>query len=145
MNFIRKRASRPAVPIISLIDILAILLIYFILTSAPLEEKTFANITLPEASALSAKASSESRLELAVSADSKIFLGADEVPIGELAGRLRRLKAERPEVKLELKADEDAPLKILVATWDALTRSGFKVKDVPARILLRKPNPVKKP
>ena len=145
MNFIRKRASRPAVPIISLIDILAILLIYFILTSAPLEEKTFANITLPEASALSASASSESRLELAVSAASKIFLGADEVPIGELAGRLRRLKAERPEVKLELKADEDAPLKILVATWDALTRSGFQVKDVPARILLRKPDPVKKP
>ncbi len=145
MNFIRKRASRPAVPIISLIDILAILLIYFILTSAPLEEKTFANITLPEASALSAKASSESRLELAVSADSKIFLGADEVPIANLADSLRKLKAERPGVKLELKADENAPLKILVATWDALTRSGFQVKDVPARILMRKPDPVKKP
>ena len=38
-----------------------------------------------------------------------------------------------------LKADEDAPLKILVTAWDALTRAGFRVKDVPARILLRKP------
>ncbi|MFP6873311.1 MAG: biopolymer transporter ExbD [Verrucomicrobiales bacterium] len=145
MNFVRKRASRPAVPIISLIDILAILLIYFILTSAPLEEKHFANITLPEASALPTKTSSESRLELTVSADSRVFLGADEVPIGSLASSLRQLKAERPGVKLELKADEDAPLKILVAIWDALTRSGFRVKDVPARILLRKPDPVKKP
>lgn len=145
MNFVRKRSSRPSVPIISLIDILAILLIYFILTSAPLEEKTFANITLPEASALSAKTSSESRMELAVSADSKISLGAEEVPIGELVASLRQLKAERPEVKLELKADENAPLKILVATWDALTRSGFKVGDVPARILMRKPAPKTRP
>ncbi|MCH2059922.1 MAG: biopolymer transporter ExbD [Verrucomicrobiales bacterium] len=138
MNFVRKRSSRPSVPIISLIDILAILLIYFILTSAPLEEKTFANITLPEASALSSKTTSESRMELAVSSDSRIFLGAEEVPAGELAANLRKLKEERPGVKLELKADEDAPLKALVAAWDALTRSGFKVKDVPARILLRK-------
>ena len=145
MNFVRKRSSRPSVPIISLIDILAILLIYFILTSAPLEEKTFANITLPEASALASKTSSESRLELAVSADSTVFLGAEEVPIANLADSLRKLKAERPGVKLELKADENAPLKILVATWDALTRSGFQVKDVPARILMRKPDPVKKP
>ena len=128
-------------PIISLIDILAILLIYFILTSAPLEEKTFANITLPEASALASKTSSESRLELAVSADSTVFLGAEEVPIANLADSLRKLKAERPGVKLELKADENAPLKILVTTWDALTRSGFRVKDVPARILMRRPEP----
>lgn len=141
MNFVRKRSSRPSVPIISLIDILAILLIYFILTSAPLEEKTFANITLPEASALASKTSSESRLELAVSADSTVFLGAEEVPIANLADSLRKLKAERPGVKLELKADENAPLKILIATWDALTRSGFRVKDVPARILMRRPEP----
>ena len=40
---------------------------------------------------------------------------------------------------LTLKADEDAPLKTLVAVWDALTRSGFRVKDVPARILIQKP------
>ena len=77
-------------------------------------------------------------MELAVSSDSRIFLGAEEVPAGELAANLRKLKEERPGVKLELKADEDAPLKALVAAWDALTRSGFKVKDVPARILLRK-------
>ena len=84
-------------------------------------------------------------MELAVSADSNVFLGSEEVAIGNLAERLRKLKADRPGVKLELKADENAPLKILVATWDALTRSGFKVKDVPARILMRKPDTENKP
>ncbi len=126
-------------PIVSLIDILAILLIFFILTSTFREEKSFAEITLPKAGALASETSSEARLELAITAGSKVFLGAREVAPGELAAALRQLKADRPAVRLELKADEDAPLKTLVAAWDALTRAGFRVKDVPARILLQKP------
>lgn len=128
-------------PIVSLIDILAILLIFFILTSTFREEKTFAEITLPESGALATKTTDEVRLELAITADAQVLLGADEVPLPELASRLRRLKAERPDVKLELRADEDAPLKVLVAAWDALTRAGFRVKDVPARILMQKSSP----
>jgi len=129
------------VPIVSLIDILAILLIFFILTSTFREEKSFAEITLPKSGALAVETSTEARLELAITADSKVLLGAAEVPLSELVSRLRRLKAERPEVKLELRADEEAPLKILVAAWDALTRAGFRVKDVPARILMQKTAP----
>ena len=128
-------------PIISLIDILAILLIFFILTSSFRESKAYATITPPTATALAARNSAEVRLELAITADAKIFLGAEEVAHGALVAQLRRLKANRPEVKLELKADEDATLKMLVLTWDALTRAGFRVKDVPSRILLQKPEP----
>ena len=127
-------------PIVSLIDILAILLIYFILTSAPREDKAFASITLPNASALAQRVPSELRLELALTADSKLMLGAEEIIPRNLATRLIRLRQERPDVKLELKADEEAPLKSLVAVWDALTRAGFPVKDVPARILIEKPS-----
>ena len=132
-------------PIVSLIDILAILLIYFVLTSAPLEEKVFANITLPQAEALAARKSTESRLELAITADSRILLGKEEVAPEALAARLRRLQAERPEAQLQLKADEAAPLGVLVKVWDALTRAGIKVKDVPARILLKKPSAAPSP
>ena len=139
MKFVQKRARRPAVPIISLIDILAILLIFFILTSTFRERKTVAEITLPTASALATRSTSEERIELAITAEARVLLAGEEVPAAALATALRRLKAERPEAKLELKADEDAPLKILVAAWDALTRAGFRVKDVPARILLEKP------
>ncbi|MCH2024418.1 MAG: biopolymer transporter ExbD [Verrucomicrobiota bacterium] len=138
MNFVSKRSTRPLVPIVSLIDILAILLIYFILTSAPKEDKAFASITLPKASSLAKKVESKSRIELALTADSKLILGSEDVPQNQLATRLKRLKKERPDLSLELKADERAPLKSLVAAWDALTRAGYPVKDVPARILIDK-------
>ena len=139
MRFIKKKTNRPIVPIVSLIDILAILLIYFILTSAPREDKAFASITLPKASSLAKKVQSNASLELSLTSDSKIFLGEEEIPENQLAARLKQLKSERPKLSLELKADEKAPLKSLVEAWDALTRAGYPVKDVPARILIKKP------
>ena len=139
MRFINKKNSRPIVPIVSLIDILAILLIYFILTSSPKEDKSFASITLPKASSLAKNIDSKTRLELALTADSKILLGLEEIPVTQLTKRLKQLKADKPYLALELKADEQAPLKNLVNVWDALTQAGYPVKEVPARILVKKP------
>lgn len=139
MRFIKKKTNRPIVPIVSLIDILAILLIYFILTSSPREDKAFASITLPKASSLAKNLQSSSSLELSLTSDSKIFLGVEEIPENQLMTRLKQLKSERPKLSLELKADEQAPLKSLVEAWDALTSAGYPVKDVPARILIKKP------
>ena len=139
MRFINKKNSRPIVPIVSLIDILAILLIYFILTSSPKEDKSFASITLPKASSLAKNIDSKTRLELALTADSKILLGSEEIPVTQLITRLKQLKADKPSLALELKADEKAPLKNLVNVWDALTQAGYPVKEVPARILVKKP------
>ena len=139
MRFINKKNSRRIVPIVSLIDILAILLIYFILTSSPKEDKSFASITLPKASSLAKNIDSKTRLELALTADSKILLGSEEIPVTQLTTRLKQLKADKPSLALELKADEKAPLKNLVNVWDALTQAGYPVKEVPARILVKKP------
>ena len=82
---------------------------------------------------------SSSSLELSLTSDSKIFLGVEEIPENQLTTRLKQLKSERPKLRLELKADEQAPLKSLVEAWDALTSAGYPVKDVPARILIKKP------
>ena len=38
--------------------------------------------------------------------------------------------------KLELEADKQIPLEKLLQVWDALTRAGIQIKDVPARIRL---------
>ena len=114
-------------------------LIYFILTSSPREDKAFASITLPKASSLAKNLQSSSSLELSLTSDSKIFLGVEEIPENQLMTRLKQLKSERPKLSLELKADEQAPLKSLVEAWDALTSAGYPVKDVPARILIKKP------
>jgi biopolymer transport protein ExbD len=138
MKFVKPHNRRPAVPIISLIDILAILLIYVMLTHDRSEEKAFANITPPTSASLGDVRPAEGRVELAITSDANFLLGASPVEAAELEAALARLKRNRPDAKLELKADEDAPLKSLVFAWDALTGAGFRVKDVPSRILLQR-------
>ena len=81
----------------------------------------------------------QARLELALTSDAKILLGSEEIPENQLTARLKQLKADKPDMGLELKADEKAPLKNLVDVWDALTQAGYPVKEVPARILVKKP------
>ena len=52
---------------------------------------------------------------------------------------LKLLLAANPEIKLELEADEELPLGVLVKVWDGFNQAGLAIKDVPARILLEKP------
>ena len=47
---------------------------------------------------------------------------------------LQAFVRNNPGRKLELEADKELTVEQLVTIWDALTRAGFEVKDVPARI-----------
>lgn len=134
----RKRRS-PVVPIVSLIDILAILLIFFIVTTTFKQKKNLLPIDIPTTERLEAKASTEERDALTVTKDGKFLLNLAEVSADALESTLSGYKLANPEAKLELRADEQIPLKTLVLIWDALTGAGFSIKDVPARIQTAEP------
>ena len=44
------------------------------------------------------------------------------------------MKTTVPGLKLELQADTDTPLGLLVKVWDSLKAAGFAINEVPARI-----------
>jgi biopolymer transport protein ExbD len=74
---------------------------------------------------------------LAVDKDGRITLDAVAVPDAKLLDAyLRAFVKENPGRKLELEADKLLPLEKLLEVWDALTRAGIPIKDVPARIRL---------
>ncbi len=137
MKFYTKKASPPVIPIVSLIDILAILLIFFIVTTTFKKEKMLLNIALPQSSELQSSAELVERLTLSVTPDEEIFLRDQRVDLENLAEVLIQLKADQPDARLELQADQSLSLGFLVGIWDALNQSGFKIQEVPARILLK--------
>lgn len=137
MKFYERRASRPVIPIVSLIDILAILLIFFIVTTTFKKEKSLLSIALPKSSELRADTETAARTTLSATAAGELYLEDQPVALEDLAEVLTRLKSSQPAVKLELKADENLSLGFLVGVWDALSQSGFKIQEVPARILLK--------
>lgn len=137
MNFYTRKRSTPAVPIISLIDILAILLIFFIATTTFKKRESLVQVNLPQSSEMTAASDQTSRVALSVGKDEQLALGEVPVDIEDLADALRQFRAANPGGKLELKADQEVPIGLLVRIWDAASRAEVKIDEIPLRILLR--------
>jgi len=138
MNFYEKRRPLPIIPIIPMIDILCILLLFFIASTTFKQKRTLLNISLPKASQMSGQAALETRTTISVTNKEEIYINEQPVTLEQLPAALLFLKSQNPGLKLELRADEDLPLGMLVGVWDAFNQAGIPIKDVPARIQLQK-------
>ena len=135
MNLRPRRRPVPMIPIVSLIDIMVILLIFFIATTTFKKDKAQVKITLPESKSLGGVTQApESRVAISINKEQKIFLDGKPVELEKLAVAITSLKEAKPGMKLELQADTTAALGVLVKVWDALRDAGYSINDVPARI-----------
>lgn len=138
MKFYLKKRRSPSVPIVTLIDILAILLIFFIVTTTFKTKDSLVQVNLPRSSEMGQGTTAEARVPLALAKDGSVSLGERVVPLETLTTALEEFSRTRPNERLELKADEGAPLGMMVKVWDAATRAGLKIDDLPLRILIEK-------
>jgi len=138
MQFIVKTRKPPVVPIVSLIDILAILLIFFIATSTFKEPKLAVDIEPPLPGTLTTRMIEDTRTALTISSENLIYLGTREEPIDPeaLAGELAEARARG--AKLELKADEGADFGLIVKALDSLKKAGYKKGDYPTILRVKK-------
>ena len=124
-------------PIVSLIDILFTVLIFFIVSSEFRKKRDVLRIELPTVREVPSDVVADDRSVLAIDRDGAVRLDDLTVPnLRLLEAYLRAYVKENPGRKLELEADKDVSLEQLVEVWDALTKVGIEVKDVPARIRL---------
>lgn len=139
MNLRRAKRSSPIIPIVPLVDILVVMLMFFIATTTFKKKPDAAQhlqINLPQSGALGSSApQKEVRTTLAITPDKKVFLDGKEVADAVLADELKKLKKDSPGQKLELRADKDTTLEMLLKVWDALKAAGWSINEVPARIL----------
>ncbi len=134
MHFYRPKTTRSQVAIIPLIDILFVLLIFIIVTSVPKKPRDVLRIELPTVREVPSDTVADVRSTIAVDKLGNVTLDSLVVPDGLLENYLIAYKKENPDRRLELEADRNIPLERLLKIWDALTKSGIEIKDVPARI-----------
>lgn len=134
MQFYRKKPIAAAVPIVPMIDILTILLIFFIIHTQWKKPQHLLSIDVPATEYMEGTESKDNRAVLAVGSDSRVSLNGKEVDIDSLGDALREFAKAHPGKELQLDADENASLGVIVKIWDMLTAAGIDVKDVPARI-----------
>lgn len=116
----------PQIIVVSLIDILAILLIFFIVTTTFRKQITQVNIRLPhsETATPSAAAARESII-LALRGPDQVTLDSKPVKMEALASALQNFKAANPDRQFAMQVDRDAPFSLVVRALDALTKAGL--------------------
>lgn len=122
MQFARKRRRQPFINIISLIDILVVLLIFYIATTVFKRTEPKLNIVVPPST--TAKATNDNvPSTIYVTADSKVYL--DDAPIDpdQLGQVLKDKKAANPNFEVAMKSDQNAPFRIIVKIMDAANQA----------------------
>ena len=141
MHFHRIPRNRAEVPIVPMIDILFILLVFFIVSTTFKKPRDILRIELPTVREIPSDQVADARSVIAVDALGNISLDTLTVPEGLLQSYLAAYQKQNPGRKLELEADKKLPLERLLQVWDALTKAGIQIKDVPARIKISDPKP----
>jgi biopolymer transport protein ExbD len=136
MEFHRIQRSRAQVPIVPMIDILFILLVFFIVSTTFKKPREVLQIELPTIKEIPSDKITDTRSVIAVDAEGNITLDTLAVPEGLLDAYLMAYQKQNPGRKLELEADRRLPLERLLGIWDALGKAGISINEVPARIKL---------
>ena len=134
MHFQRIQRKRAEVPIVPMIDILFILLVFFIVSTTFKKRRDVMRIEFPTVREVASDQISDPRSTITVDALGNVTLDSLAVPEGLLQSYLIAYQNQNPGRKLELEADRRLPLERLLEIWDALTKAGIPIKDVPARI-----------
>jgi len=131
MRFYTKRRKMPSITVVSLIDILAILLIFFIVTTTFKEKLPQLQINLPESkSASTASTETKKSIPLQIKGPKQITLDNKPVTMAGLPAAIREVQKANPGCSITMQADKEAPFGTVVAVLDALQAGG--VKNVPA-------------
>jgi biopolymer transport protein ExbD len=121
----------PSITVVSLIDILAILLIFFIVTTTFKEKLPQLQINLPESkSAATASTEPKKPILLQIKGPDQITLDNKPVTTAGLPAAIKEVQRNNPGCSITMQADKEAPFGTVVSVLDALQAAG--VKNVPA-------------
>jgi biopolymer transport protein ExbD len=129
---VQRTGYTPRIRIINLVDILMILLLFFIATTTfRVEAPAAVKLKLPEAKTAEEFGKQKlDRLLLSIGADERVFLNETPVTLAGLEQAFREAKQRNPDVVLQLSADRSVSYGTVVAVVDAARAAG--VRDITA-------------
>jgi biopolymer transport protein ExbD len=130
VKFYTRKRRMPAVIIVSLIDILAILLIFVIVTTTFKRDQPAVVINLPDSKTATAAPTAADPAILSITKESHLFLDGKPVDLSGLKQALLDMLAATPGRGLALNADKEAPFGVVISVMDVLKEAN--VRNVPA-------------
>ncbi|MEP6937198.1 MAG: biopolymer transporter ExbD [Chthoniobacterales bacterium] len=129
MKFAHRKRRAPSIIIVSLVDILTILLIFFVVSTTFKRDQPEVQINLPDSkTSKSAPAETEHAI-VSVDANDDVKLDGQTISVDQLESAIRDLSDTR-RAAVALQADKKATFGTIIQVMDALKLAG--VKNLPA-------------
>ena len=129
MKFAVKKKRAPSIIIVSLVDILTILLIFFVVSTTFKRDQPEVQINLPDSKTATKTPAEMEHAIVTVDANDEVKLDGKTVAIEELQDAVNQLPPTKKS-SLALQADKKASFGAIVKVMDALKLAG--VKNLPA-------------
>ena len=128
MKFYTRRRASPVITIVSLIDILTMVLIFFVFTTTFKTQQPQVIIDLPAVKSGVAATAEKTPVILAINPKGEVFLDDKPIELDALGDAVKKIQNEGGT--LGMKADEAAPFGKIMSVLDALKIAG--VPNLPA-------------
>lgn len=131
---IRRSIPEPRLELTPLIDVVFLLLTFFIFSMVLMVRADVLDIALPELTA-GESADDRTRIVVGVRSDGSVRVDGDPVESGSLAARIVELRAANPDAALVIAADQESRSGALLEVLDTLAAAGlteFSIIGTPA-------------
>jgi biopolymer transport protein TolR len=117
----RSSAIMRDINLVPLIDVLLVVLFFYMIIS-PMMSRGL-DVNLPRSAASTIKP--EDRVVLTVTRAQELFVEQERVDVARLGDILTNIRKQKPQVNVYLRADRDAPYGAVVQVMDVVKRSGI--------------------
>ncbi len=130
MQFYARSRRKPTIIIVSLIDILAILLIFFIVTTTFKRDQPQVKINLPESSSAVAAPAEVEPMLISIDNNDQVYVDGELVDLVQLGDAIADVIENFPQRGFALQADKEAGFGVVIRVIDIFQENG--ISDLPA-------------
>lgn len=134
MKIYSRKPRQEGIPLVPMLDILTILLIFFIVHTELKHRVNVINLDLPRTHHLAGKQDNADAVLLELGPDGSIVLDGKALGAADLPEAIRRLRQANPSASIQFAASEAAAMGRFIEVLDCLTSAGLRVEQVPVRI-----------
>ncbi len=120
-----RRREAPSVPMAPMIDMVFLLLVFFMTVSSMSQAGHRVELELPESTSGETPTDLSNRVMLSVQKDGTFYLGGELVLAEKLVSRLQSMHDRFPEMKLRIRADRGTTFSDVKKAMTAATEAGI--------------------
>ncbi len=134
MNIYTRKPVISSVNIVPMLDILTILLIFFIVQTEFKRQVSVLHLDVPRTDSISGTEGDRNQVLLEIAADGTLALKGKILTAAELPTAISSLLKENPDTAIQVSAAEGASMGNFIHALDLLHESGLRIDQVPVRI-----------